>query len=175
MEVKTHWPQYVMISLSLKGGHCNERPWLLHIVPSMCLMQECVLRIKVHVVLFWRPHCIRKESNTQEQISCLKKKKIQLCLQISQHDFCVSNGEPFLSLSKGEGNDNPLQYSCLENPHGQRSLVGYSPWGRERVRPDRGTKQQQWRTGGNLPFICWHKVSVGLEVQVHSLYTEGRW
>ena len=24
---------------------------------------------------------------------------------------------------------NPVQYSCLENPHGQRSLVGYSPWG----------------------------------------------
>ena len=24
-----------------------------------------------------------------------------------------------------------LQYSCLENPHGQRSLVGYSPWGRK--------------------------------------------
>ena len=23
---------------------------------------------------------------------------------------------------------NPLQYSCLENPHGQRSLAGYSPW-----------------------------------------------
>ena len=22
-----------------------------------------------------------------------------------------------------------LQYSCLENPHGQRSLVSYSPWG----------------------------------------------
>ena len=22
----------------------------------------------------------------------------------------------------------PLQYSCLENPHGQRSLTGYSPW-----------------------------------------------
>ena len=28
-------------------------------------------------------------------------------------------------------NGNPLQYSCLENPHGQRSLVGYSPWGRK--------------------------------------------
>ena len=27
------------------------------------------------------------------------------------------------------GHDNPLQYSCLENPHGQRSLVGCSPWG----------------------------------------------
>ena len=22
-----------------------------------------------------------------------------------------------------------LQCSCLENPHGQRNLVGYSPWG----------------------------------------------
>ena len=26
---------------------------------------------------------------------------------------------------------NPLQHSWLENPHGQRSLVGYSPWGRK--------------------------------------------
>ena len=25
------------------------------------------------------------------------------------------------------GHGNPLQYSCLENPHGQWSLVGYSP------------------------------------------------
>ena len=31
----------------------------------------------------------------------------------------------------GEGNGNPLQYYCLENPHGQRSLVGYSPWNRK--------------------------------------------
>ena len=31
----------------------------------------------------------------------------------------------------GEENGNPLQYSCLENPHGQRSLAGYSPWGRK--------------------------------------------
>ena len=23
----------------------------------------------------------------------------------------------------------PFQYSCLENPHGQRRLAGYSPWG----------------------------------------------
>ena len=25
-----------------------------------------------------------------------------------------------------EGHDNPLQYSCLENPRGKRSLAGYS-------------------------------------------------
>ena len=29
----------------------------------------------------------------------------------------------------GGGHGNPLQYSCLENPHGLRSLEGYSPWG----------------------------------------------
>ena len=29
----------------------------------------------------------------------------------------------------GKAHGDPLQYSCLENPHGQRSLVGYSPWG----------------------------------------------
>ena len=28
---------------------------------------------------------------------------------------------------KKGGHGNPLQYSCLENPHRQRSLVGYSP------------------------------------------------
>ena len=31
--------------------------------------------------------------------------------------------------SSGEGNGNPLQYSCLEKSHGQRSMVGYSPLG----------------------------------------------
>ena len=34
-----------------------------------------------------------------------------------------------LGRSPGGGHGNPLQYSCLENPHEPRSLVGYSPWG----------------------------------------------
>ena len=38
---------------------------------------------------------------------------------------------PGLGRSPGGGHGNPLQYSCLENPHGQRSLVGCSPWGHE--------------------------------------------
>ena len=29
------------------------------------------------------------------------------------------------------GHGSPLQYSCLENPHGQKSLVGHNPWGRK--------------------------------------------
>ena len=36
---------------------------------------------------------------------------------------------PESGRSPGVGSGNPLQYSCLENPHGQRSLAGYSSWG----------------------------------------------
>ena len=34
---------------------------------------------------------------------------------------------PGLGSSPGGGQGNPPQYSCLENPCGQRSLAGYSP------------------------------------------------
>ena len=43
---------------------------------------------------------------------------------------------PGLGRSPGGGNGNPLQYSCLKKSHGQRSLVGYSPIGSQRVRHD---------------------------------------
>ena len=40
---------------------------------------------------------------------------------------------PMLGRSPAGGHGNPLQYSCLENPHGQRSLVGYNPWGHKEL------------------------------------------
>ena len=36
---------------------------------------------------------------------------------------------PGLGRSPGEGNDNPLQYSCLGNPMHIGAWVGSSPWG----------------------------------------------
>ena len=38
-----------------------------------------------------------------------------------------------LGRSPGEEHGNPLQYSCLENPHAQRSLAGYGPWCRKEL------------------------------------------
>ena len=35
---------------------------------------------------------------------------------------------PGLGRSPGGRHGNSLQYSCLENLHGQRSLAGCSPW-----------------------------------------------
>ena len=36
----------------------------------------------------------------------------------------------------GAGHSNPLQDSSMKNPHGQRSLAGYSPWGHKELRHD---------------------------------------
>ena len=52
-----------------------------------------------------------------------------------------------------EGNGYPLQYSCLENPHEQRSLAGYSPWGHKELDT---TKQLSTREEIVLYFIA-HK------------------
>ena len=38
-----------------------------------------------------------------------------------------------------EGNGNPLQYSYLENLKDKRRHMGYSPWGRKRVRHNSAT------------------------------------
>ena len=36
---------------------------------------------------------------------------------------------PGLGRCPGGGHGNPHQYSCLENPHEQKSLAGHRPWG----------------------------------------------
>ena len=40
---------------------------------------------------------------------------------------------PGLGRSPGGRHGNPLQYSCLDNPHGLRSLAAYSPWGHKEL------------------------------------------
>ena len=44
-------------------------------------------------------------------------------------DVGVEGSIPGLGRSPGGRHGNPLQCSCLENPHEQRSLVGYSSQG----------------------------------------------
>ena len=58
----------------------------------------------------------------------------------------------------GGGHSNPLQYSCLKNPHGQRSLEGYSPQGRNRTQLKRlsthtaHTHRSHW---WGWDAVCW--------------------
>ena len=44
-------------------------------------------------------------------------------------DLREAGSIPRSGRSPGGGHGNPPQYSCLENPHGQRNLAGYSLWG----------------------------------------------
>ena len=53
-----------------------------------------------------------------------------------------SGSIPRLGRYPVEGNGNPLQCSCLENPHEQRSLVSHSPWGCKGVRHNLATEHR---------------------------------
>ena len=50
-------------------------------------------------------------------------------------DLREAGSVPGSGRSPGGKNGNPLQYSCLENPHGQRSLMGNHPWGLKELDP----------------------------------------
>ena len=61
-----------------------------------------------------------------------------LCGSVGKESACNAGDLgliPGLGRSPGGGHGNPLNYSCLENPCGQRSLVGYSTQGHT-VGPD---------------------------------------
>ena len=65
-----------------------------------------------------------------------KKKNVTLkcCLPLFYTTVCNVGDQgsiPGLGRSSEGGHGNPLQYSCLKNPHGQRILAGCSPWGRK--------------------------------------------
>ena len=46
-------------------------------------------------------------------------------------DVKDADSVPGSGRAPGGGHGNPLQYSWLENPHGQKRLGGYSSWGRK--------------------------------------------
>ena len=50
-------------------------------------------------------------------------------LRANAGDIRDAGSIPGSRRSPEGGHGDPLQYSCLENPHGQRSLVGYGPKG----------------------------------------------
>ena len=73
---------------------------------------------------------------------------------------------PGLGRFSGGGHVNQLQYTCLENPHGQRSLAGCSPWGCKELdktkplstHPIHGERETNFSLTASsqlhLPFIC---------------------
>ena len=117
-----NWISYVYIQM----------PFLLDLPPNPC-----------------QSHPSRLAQNTQLSFLCYTQGSYQLSiLHVAVYIHGLPSGPdgkesacsagdlssiPGLGRSPGGGPDYPLQYSCLENPHGQRSLEGYSPWGHKEL------------------------------------------
>ena len=80
------------------------------------LRKLSIFNVQKHYLL----HCVHYEE--RKELSCSSYDKESAC----------NEGDPGLipglGRSPGEGNDNPLQYSCLENPMDRGAWLGYSPW-----------------------------------------------
>ena len=70
---------------------------------------------------------------------------------------------PWLGRSLGEGHGNLLQYSCLENSHGQRSLAGYSPWGHKESDGTEVTEHSSCSFPSRVPSGCTVGVAAAAE------------
>ena len=68
---------------------------------------------------------------------------------------------PGSGRSPGERNGNPLQYSCLENFHGPRTLVGYCPQGHK----ESDTTEQLHFTYGIC--LCLTSLSMTISKSIH--------
>ena len=86
-----------------------------------------------HIIVIDKGSCSQFQKKKKGSI----KKKNPICIIVlggsdGKESTCNAgdlDSIPRLGRSSGGGHGNLLQYSCLENPHGQRSLVGYSPLG----------------------------------------------
>ena len=118
--------------------------------------------------------------HTGEYYSIIKKKwKRAICNSVdrpqgfpggsdSKESSCNAGdlgSPPGLGRSSGDGNGNPLQYSCLGNSMDKRSLAGYSPWGSQRGGHDWVTSfhfsLSSYKIDNNKPRFCltWCKYS----------------
>ena len=90
-------------------------------------------------ILAWRipwTHCIvHGVAKSWTQFSDFHFHFKDILCQLRRQRICLRRGRPGFDpesgSSPGGGHSNPLQYSCLENPYGQRNMVGYNPWGRK--------------------------------------------
>ena len=53
-----------------------------------------------------------------------------------------------------ENGNNPLQYSCLEKPHGQKSLVSHSPWDQKESDMTERLTQRRYKNLHFVPRYC---------------------
>ena len=142
-------------------------PMFLPARPPAPKLQIFILHFRANILLFKHPPLPavysgillsqKKEWNytiysgvSRPRVCCIEWSKSEREKQISYSFPGGSDGKesvfnagalgsiPGLGRFPGGGHGIPLQYTCLENPHGQRGLVSYSPWGHK----ESGTAEQ---------------------------------
>ena len=83
---------------------------------------------------------------------------------------CKRRGfNPWVGRSPGGGNGKPIQYSCLKNHHGQRSLEGYSLWSHK----EWDTTKVTSHACRGVPYIFLVLTHCQIQgLQIHSLITQ---
>ena len=116
----SNWHQRINFQLSCDQGavHVPEPLWkkLRQVHPE-------TLKLGISSLCFFPPSFIFPGSSSLRGLPW-RLGWLRICLQCRRPKF-----DPGLGRSPGGGSGNPLQYSFLENPHGQRSLAGYSSQG----------------------------------------------
>ena len=133
-----HWKQHHCVnSLCVLPKSKREGP------EAISLIDWNLKKVRTLGLKFLRldsPYCLPFQYHSKAHV---KNKSYKYTRDFKAFSFLPSSKEPThrcrrrikdVDLTPGsgrspEGHGNPLQYSCLENPHGQRSLVCYSPWG----------------------------------------------
>ena len=111
-----------MTSIGSPAQQCN--CYYLEIIQGFVILVNlvyCVL-FDISSFLLWWKESLNKLIQEEKNLASIGK---QRSLTLNEKEFW---NRVFSSLL-WEGHGNPLQHSCLENPHGQRSMVSYSPWG----------------------------------------------
>ena len=111
-------------------GHCSTE---ISSIPS-CLTPWTSLKTCVVDIYRERENERKRQRETPLFLWLWGLRMVKYCLQCGRSGF-----NPGLGRSSGGGHGSPFQNSCLEDPHEQRSLAGYSPWSC-RVRPDSAAK-----------------------------------
>ena len=119
-----------------------------------CMCSMCICVCRMYKCLGCVYVCIGEGNGTPLQYPCLENPMGGGAWWAAVHgvdrsrtrlsDFTFFTFTSHFSLSCiGEGNGNPLQRSCLENPRDGRSLVGFCLWGRTESDTTEATWQQQ--------------------------------
>ena len=111
------------------GTHVN--PWLIHVHVWQKPLQYCkvislqLIKINEKKKQKWGNHVLEVLSKAMvliraSQVVLVVKNPLANAGDVRDAGLIAGSGR-----SPGEEDGNTLQYSCLEKPHGQKSLVGY--------------------------------------------------